>query len=258
MAVQDESAPAAVPSFGVPGSTLVVVPALNEAASVASVVRRVRSAAPRASVLVVDDHSVDSTAAEARSAGASVVTLPFTLGVGGAMRTGYTYALRHSFDVVVQVDGDGQHDPRDLPRLVEALGEADIVIGARFADGSPYDVGGGRRFAMRILAAVMSVIVGVRLTDSTSGYRALGPRAIRLFAEHYPAEYLGDTVEALVIARRCGLVISQLPVRMTAREHGRPTQGVVGSIIYLARALVAVALGLVRRWACPPGTEVAP
>ncbi|HYN67280.1 MAG TPA: glycosyltransferase family 2 protein, partial [Ornithinibacter sp.] len=125
-------------------------------------------------------------------------------------------------------------------------------------DDTPYEVGGARRFAMRILAAVMSMVVGTRLTDSTSGYRALGPRAVRLFAEHYPAEYLGDTVEALVIARRCGLVISQVPVRMTAREHGRPTQGLVGSLVYLARALIAIALGLVRRWTCPPAPEPAP
>ena len=249
--------PAPLLSFGVRPSILVVVPALNEAASVASVVRS-RSAAPRVSVLVVDDHSTDGTAGEARSAGATVVTLPFTLGVGGAMRTGYTYALRHSYDVVVQVDGDGQHDPRDLPRLVAALDDADLVIGARFADGSRYEVGGARRFVMRILAAVMSLVVGTRVTDSTSRYRALGPRAIRLFAEHYPAEYLGDTLEALVIARKCGLVVRQVPVHMTAREHGRPSQSVLRSVAYLGRALVAIGLGLVRRWSCPPSPGAAP
>ena len=254
MAAAHEPAPAG-PGPAVPPGTLVVVPCLNEAASVASVVRSLRTHAPAAFVLVVDDHSVDDTAAVARTAGAAVVTLPFTLGVGGAMRTGYGYALRHGYRVVVQVDGDGQHDVRDLPRLVASLSDADVVIGARFADDTPYDAGGARRFAMRILAAVMSVIVGTRLTDSTSGYRALGPRAVRLFAEHYPAEYLGDTVEALVIARKCGLTVRQVPVRMTAREHGRPSQGVVGSVVYLARALVAIALGLVRRWTCPPVPE---
>ncbi|WP_392544880.1 glycosyltransferase family 2 protein [Oryzobacter telluris] len=254
MAAESEPARAGRPLL-VPPRTLVVVPALNEAASVGSVVRAVHEHAPGADVLVVDDHSGDDTAAVARATGATVVTLPFTLGVGGAMRTGYGYALRHGYRIVVQVDGDGQHDVRDLPRLVEALRGADVVIGARFADDTPYEVGGARRFAMRILAAVMSLIVGTRLTDSTSGYRALGPRAIRLFAEHYPAEYLGDTVEALVIARKCGLVVRQVPVRMTAREHGRPTQGVVGSVVYLARALVAIGLGLVRRWTCPPAPE---
>lgn len=242
----------------VPARTLVVIPALNEGASVGSVVTGVRTHLPDADVLVVDDHSTDDTASVATAAGATVVSLPFTLGVGGAMRTGYGYAKRYGYGMAVQVDGDGQHDVRDLSRLLSALEGADIVIGARFADGSPYDVGGVRRFAMRFLAAVMSLVVGTRLTDSTSGYRAMGPRAIRLFAEHYPAEYLGDTLEALVIARKCGLVVRQIPVRMTAREHGRPTQGVVGSIIYLARALAAIALGLVRRWACPAAPGVAP
>lgn len=230
---------------------LVIVPALNEEKTVGRVVTAVRSVLPVADVVVVDDHSFDSTAAVSAAAGAAVLTLPYTLGVGGAMRTGYTYALRHGYSRVVQVDGDGQHDARDLPQLIAALHDSDIVIGARFADGSPYAVGGVRRFAMRFLAAVMSFIVGTKLTDSTSGYRALGPRAVRLFAEHYPAEYLGDTIEALVIARKCGLVVRQVPVRMNAREHGRPTQGVVGSVVYLARALVAIALGLVRRWSCP-------
>jgi glycosyltransferase involved in cell wall biosynthesis len=238
--------------------TLVVVPALNEAGSVARVVANIREHLPSADVVVVDDHSGDDTAAEARSAGATVVSLPFTLGVGGAMRTGYSYARRHGYQQVVQVDGDGQHDVRDLPRLVAALAGADVVIGARFADDQAYAVGGARRFAMRVLAFVMSLVVGTRLTDSTSGYRALGPRAVALFAEHYPAEYLGDTVEALVIARKCRLVITQVPVRMTAREHGRPSQGVVRSLVYLGRALVAIGLGLVRRWTCPAAVRTAP
>ena len=237
------------------GRLLVVVPALNEVRSVGQVVADVHTHVPGADVLVVDDHSQDGTAAAASAAGAVVLTLPFTLGVGGAMRTGYTYALRHAYDVVVQVDGDGQHDVRDLPLLVAALDDADIVVGARFADDTPYEVAWARRFAMRVLAAVMSVVVGTRLTDSTSGYRALGPRAVSLFAEHYPAEYLGDTVEALVIARRCGLVITQVPVRMTAREHGHSTQGVLESAVYLMRTLAAVALGRVRRWTCPPAKE---
>ncbi len=240
-----------------PRKLLVVVPALNEGPSVGAVVSAVRTRVPGAKVLVVDDHSTDDTAAVAAAAGAAVVSLPFTLGVGGAMRTGYGYALRHGYDVVVQVDGDGQHEVRDLPELVAALDDADIVIGARFADDTPYEVGGTRRFAMRLLAAVMSLVVGTRLTDSTSGYRALGPRAIALFAEDYPVEYLGDTVEALVIARKCRLVITQVPVRMTAREHGRPSQGVVRSLAYLVRALVAIGLGLVRRWRCPSAAGTA-
>ena len=224
------------PGPAVPPRTLVVVPCLNEAASVASVVRAVRTQAPHAHVLVVDDHSLDDTAVVARAAGATVVRLPYTLGVGGAMRTGYGYALRHGYAVVVQVDGDGQHDVRDLPRLVASLAGADVVIGARFADDTPYEVGGARRFAMRILAAVMSLVVGTRITDSTSGYRALGPRAVRLFAEHYPAEYLGDTVEALVIARKCGLVVRDRAGTRPAHSGSSPVRGVLGPRLGGSRA----------------------
>ena len=232
-------------------SILVVIPALNEAATVASVVQAVRDVVPEAEVLVIDDHSSDHTGRRAVEAGAIVARLPFTLGVGGAMRTGYSYAVRHGYQVVIQVDGDGQHDPRHIPDLLAALEHDDIVIGARFAGEDPYAVGAARRFAMFSLARILSGLLTTKLTDVTSGYRALGPRAISVFAEHYPAEYLGDTVEALVIARRCGLTVGQVPVRMTAREHGRPSQGVIGSTLYLGRAMAAIGLGLVRRWPCP-------
>jgi glycosyltransferase involved in cell wall biosynthesis len=238
-----------------PPRVLVVVPALNEAGSIAGVVAAVLRDLPTARVLVVDDSSTDGTGRRARLAGATVARLPYRLGVGGAMRTGYRYAVTHGYDVVVQVDGDGQHDTRHLPELLAALGAADLVIGARFAGTDPYAVGRARRSVMRLLAVVLSRIVGTRLTDVTSGYRALGPRAVRVFAENYPAEYLGDTLEALVIARRCGLTVAQVPVRMNAREHGRPSQGVIGSVLYLSRALAAILLGLVRRWSVPATEE---
>lgn len=237
---------------------LVVIPALNEAASITDVVTAVRRSLRTADVLVVDDSSSDGTSTLARAAGAAVARLPYTLGVGGAMRTGYRYAVERGYDAVVQVDGDGQHDTEHLPALLAGLADADVVIGARFAGSDAYAVGRARRGVMRILAGLLSVILGTRLTDVTSGYRAIGPRALRVFAENYPAEYLGDTVEALVIARRCGLVVRQIPVRMTHREHGRPSQGLVGSVVYLSRAVLAILLGLVRRWKAPgPGGAVA-
>ncbi|GIL35547.1 glycosyl transferase family 2 [Phycicoccus sp. DTK01] len=239
--------------------TLVVIPALDEEHTVAAVVAGVRRDLPGADVLVVDDHSSDATGARAAAAGAVVARLPFRLGVGGAVRTGFTHAVREGYDVVVQVDGDGQHDTRHLPELVAALeAGADVVVGARFAGADPYGVSRTRRAVMAILARLVSAIVGSHLTDVTSGYRAAGPRAVRVFAEHYPAEYLGDTLETLVIARRCRLVVRQVPVRMTAREHGRPSQGVVGSVVYLSRAVAAIGLGMVRRWSVPVPVEGAP
>jgi glycosyltransferase involved in cell wall biosynthesis len=236
-------------STGMPARrVLVVIPALNEAASVAAVICRVKQVLPVATVLVVDDGSSDRTAEVASAAGATVARLPFNLGVGGAMRTGFRYALRHGFDAVVQIDADGQHDPAHLPELLNALRESDVVIGARFAGVGEYDVRGPRSWAMRVLARLLSRILRVRLTDATSGYRAANRRAIGVFARHYPAEYLGDTVESLVIARRVGLRVTQVPVAMRARTAGVPSQSVVPAVLYLGRASAALLLALVRRW----------
>ncbi|GEK84943.1 glycosyltransferase family 2 protein [Microbacterium aerolatum] len=227
-------------------SVLVVVPALNEEDSVADVVRDVSSALPGARCLVIDDGSTDRTGSRAREAGADVLTLPFNIGVGGAMRAGFRFARDHGFDVVVQVDADGQHDPGAIPGLIKLLGEADIVIGARFAGVGDYGVRGPRRWAMRILARVLTRVARTPLTDVTSGFKAAGPRAVELFARTYPAEYLGDTIEALVIGARAGLRILQLPVAMRPRQGGEPSHRPVKAAIYLTRAIAAFLLAMMR------------
>lgn len=235
---------------------LVVVPAWNEQESVAAVVAETRALESRPDVLVVDDGSGDETAAVAASAGAAVCRLPFNLGVGGAMRTGYRYALREGYDVVVQVDADGQHDPSYIPVLVDALVDADVVVGARFAGEGSYVARGPRRWAMRLLARVLSLIAHEPLTDVTSGFRAVNRRGIRLFAAHYPSEYLGDTVESLVIAVRTGCRVRQVPVSMRTRATGKASQSTIRSVLYLARAITALGLALVRRW--PDSLETIP
>jgi glycosyltransferase involved in cell wall biosynthesis len=239
---------------------LIVMPAHNEAACVADTVREVFAAVPDARVLVVDDGSTDDTTPRARAAGAQVLVLPFNLGVGGAMRAGFKYAQRGGFRVVVQVDADGQHDPRHIPALLERLdtpapasgppsaGSADVVIGARFTGDHPYPVRGPRHWAMVMLARVLSRMTKTRLTDATSGFRASNERAIRLYSRHYPAEYLGDTVESVVIAVRSGLRVDQVPVQMRARQGGVPSHKGVSSAAYLARATLALALATIRRW----------
>lgn len=235
--------------------TLVVVPAWNEQEALPATIRDIRAQAPGVDVLVVDDGSTDATAEVARAAGAAVAQLPYNLGVGGAMRTGYRWGLRHGYDVVVQLDADGQHDARYLARLVDSLGHgqpgggADLVIGARFAgEGEKYDVSFIRGLAMKLLAGTLSRMARTRLTDVTSGYRVANRRAVRLFAAHYPAEYLGDTVESTVIAIRSGCTVAQVPVEMRQRQGGTPSQSPVKAAIYLFRAVVALALALVRRW----------
>ena len=230
--------------------TLIVMPAFNEVASVADVVREVAATLPGVTILVVDDGSSDDTTHAARSAGALVATLPFNLGVGGAMRVGFRYAIENGFENVVQIDSDGQHDPASVPELLAALDSADLVLGARFAGEGDYKVRGPRQWAMVVLARILSRSSHTKLTDTTSGFRASGPRTVALFAEHYPAEYLGDTIEALVIASRSGLVIRQVPVSMRPRAGGVPSHNPFRAAAYLGRAGLALVFAFIR----PPST----
>jgi glycosyltransferase involved in cell wall biosynthesis len=227
---------------------LVIVPAYNEEASVGAVVDHVRSArVPDTDILVVDDGSSDATTAKASAAGAIVVTLPFNLGVGGAMRAGYKFARDGGYDAAIQVDADGQHDASDLPSLLAALEGVDIVIGARFAGRGDYGVRGPRRWAMKLLARSLSKTCATPLTDVTSGHRAVNRRAIALFAAHYPSEYLGDTVESLVMAARAGLRVTQVPVAMHPRLTGTPSQTPLRAALYFGRALMILVLARIRR-----------
>lgn len=229
-------------------SLLVIVPAWNEEESVGAVVSDLRRTVPHADVLVVNDGSTDRTVEVATAAGATVLDLPLNLGVGGAMRAGYKYAARHGYDVTVQHDADGQHDPAAIePLLAEmAAQEADIVIGARFAGVGTYEVRGPRRWAMRLLSVVLSRVARTSLTDTTSGFKACNRRAIALFAHDYPAEYLGDTVESIVIASRAGLRIRQVGVTMRPRAGGRPSHSPVKAAVFLGRAALALVVALSR------------
>jgi glycosyltransferase involved in cell wall biosynthesis len=219
---------------------LIIIPAWNEAASIADVVREVHGELPSVDIIVVDDGSADDTAARAAA------RLPFNLGVGGAMRTGYRYARDQGYDVAIQVDADGQHDPRYIPKLVDALDEHDLVIGARFAGEGGYSVKGPRKWAMKMLSAVLSRLSRTRLTDTTSGHRACNRRLIEFFAHWYPAEYLGDTIEVLVRVARKGFKVTQIPVAMRPRMAGTPSNSPVKATIYLGRAFVVLLLALIR------------
>lgn len=232
---------------------LVLLPAFNEQEAVGGVVAAVRALGYRA--CVVDDGSRDRTAKAAEAAGADVLRLPFNLGVGGALRAGFRYALREGYGIVVQVDADGQHDVRDIPELVAALRRtgAGMVVGSRFAGGeSDYPVGRWRRLAMRILARRASQSVGTPLTDATSGFRAIGSRLLERFAYEYPVEYLGDTVEALVIAGEHGATAVEHPVRMIERTTGQASAGPLASAWYVMRVLLAIELMRGRRAMPPP------
>lgn len=228
---------------------LVIVPAWNEEETLPGVLTELERSLPRADVLVVNDGSTDRTSHVARSTDRTMVLdLPLNLGVGGAMRAGYRFALRHGYDRTVQVDADGQHDPADVLRVVAALDDerADVVIGARFAGRGTYSVRGPRRWAMSLLSTTLSRVARTRLTDTTSGFRASNRRAIELFAREYPAEYLGDTVESLVIACRAGLTVRQVGVEMRPRAGGTPSHSPVKAAVFLGRALLALVIALSR------------
>lgn len=226
---------------------LVIVPAWNEARNVGRTVHEVRAANADFDLLVVDDGSTDDTGAVAREAGATVISLPFNLGVGGAMRTGFTYAKRRGYTRAIQVDADGQHNPLDIARVLAGLDTADISIGARFADVGDYSVRGPRHWAMLFLAKTVSRVAKTRLTDVTSGFRAANSRAIEQYVRYYPAEYLGDTIDSLVAACHAGLTVTQVPVAMRPRVHGTPSQGPVGASIYLLRSVFTLGLAMLRR-----------
>lgn len=226
---------------------LIIIPALNESGSIADVVSEVRGELPGVDVLVVDDGSTDRTAAVAAAAGARVARLPYNLGVGGAMRLGYRYARDNDYDVAIQIDADGQHDPRYVPKLVDLLDDNDLVIGARFAGEGDYSVRGPRRWAMIMLSLVLSRVARTKLTDTTSGFRAANRRIIEMFAGWYPVEYLGDTVETLVHTARRGYKIRQVPVAMRKRMAGTPSHSPAKAMIYLGRAFAVLTLALIRR-----------
>jgi glycosyltransferase involved in cell wall biosynthesis len=221
-----------------------IVPALNEADTVGSVVAEIRSVDADCEVVVVDDGSRDDTAERALEAGAKVLRLPLNLGIGGAMQAGYVFALEEGFDIAVQVDGDGQHDPRELTRLLEPIleGRADMVIGTRFAGERTYRAPIGRSIGIKLFAAIVSVRVRQRMTDTTSGFRAVNRRGIHVFAGDYPHDY--PEVETVITASRGGLRITEVPVEMRLRASGRSSISNVGSVYYVVKVLLALFIGL--------------
>jgi glycosyltransferase involved in cell wall biosynthesis len=250
-----------MPSEGAPGPVpvrmptrfhkpLAIVPAYNEERCVGSVVDEIRLHCPEFEVLVVDDGSTDETARAAADAGASVVRLPFNLGIGGAVQAGYQYAYDRGHDLAVQIDGDGQHDPaqiRTLMRYLERHPDLQMVTGSRFLDGS--DVNGYksspiRRVGIRIFQWALSAVTGQRITDPTSGFRMTTRRGIEVFARDYPHDY--PEVEAIVMLHAHRLSSAEVPCSMRARAGGRSSINTARSGYYMIKVLLAVFVNLLR------------
>ena len=227
---------------------LVALPALNEGRNIARAVRRIRELLPQVDVLVINDGSSDDTTAEAQSAGAQVLELPFNLGIGAAVQAGFQFARAHDYDIVLRNDGDGQHAAEANIELLARLeaGDVDVVVGSRFIDAQgDYGTPIPRRLGSAILARLLSVIIDQRVTDPTSGCAAFNRRAIKLFADAYPHDY--PEPETIVMLHRSGLRQVEAPVKMIPRQHGDSSITPLRSVYYMIKVILAILINLLRR-----------
>lgn len=228
---------------------LAIVPAHNEQDAIASTVEEIHRFASNFDVLVLDDGSTDGTATRAETAGAKVIRLPFNLGIGGAVQTGYLYAQEHGYEIAVQIDGDGQHDPRyihDLLRCLQADSDLNMVTGSRFleVDGEGHRSSAPRRVGIVIFARLVSAITGRRVTDPTSGLRMTNRVGIELFARDYPHDY--PEVEAILLMHAHRLESCEVPVLMRPRTSGVSAISSTQPFYYMIKVLLAVFIGLFR------------
>jgi glycosyltransferase involved in cell wall biosynthesis len=229
-----------------PDSLLVIVPALNEEGAIATVVRGIHAAIPGVPVLVLDDCSRDATASVARAAGADVLSLPHHLGLGGCVQAGYKLAYELGFEYVIRVDGDGQHDPRDIPRVFARLKESrcEMVIGSRFVDENGSRTGAVRSLGIRFFRMVLRPILGKTVHDPTSGFVGVNRDALQVFSRSFPLEY--PEIEALVVLQRRRFRFAEVPCRMHQRIAGRSTITAIKSIYYIVHVLLGVFVNVLR------------
>jgi glycosyltransferase involved in cell wall biosynthesis len=229
--------------------TLVIVPAYEEEETLPTTLSELAATVPTFDTVVIDDGSQDGTSAIAAAHGIVSIRLPFNIGVGGAVRTGLHFAREQEYERVVIMDADGQHDAAGINALLVALDSgADMAVGSRFLTGAtPYPIGPLRRWAMRFLGFIVRAITGQRFTDTTSGFRAFNREVIELLARDYPAEYLADTVEALLLTRYAGFRVDEVPITMRPRAGGNPSSRNVQLIVNYLRLLVGIVGSASRR-----------
>lgn len=240
---------------------LVIIPAYNEQEALGGLLAEIRALEPIGMTLetvVIDDGSIDHTADVARAGGARILRLCRNLGIGGAVQSGLRLAHREGFDFAVQIDGDGQHPPTELRRLVEpAVGSTpgpDLVVGTRYLDSNGFRSTALRRLGSGWLRLMLRVVARLRVSDPTSGFRLYGKRALELFDETYPYDF--PEPESLAVARAAGLKIVEVGVTMRERQGGRSSISGFGSIYYMLKVSLAVALAYVRARGRTPRTEV--
>ena len=225
---------------------MVLIPALNEEGAIAGVIREVQSAVPGTPILVVDDHSVDSTIARATEAGARVLAMPHHLGLGGCVQAGYRLAFELGFDYVVRVDGDGQHNPQDIPRILETLERegCEMVIGSRFVESGGEHSGAIRAIGIWFFRAILRPILGKPVHDPTSGFVGVNRIALELFSRSFPLEY--PEIEALVVLQRRRFRFIEVPCKMRPRRTGHTSITAARSLYYIAHVLLGVFVNILK------------
>jgi glycosyltransferase involved in cell wall biosynthesis len=227
---------------------LIIIPAFNEERNIGAVLAAIASDAPGYDVVVVNDGSADATSSIARSfPGVRVIDLPENIGIGGAVQTGFLFARSHGYGLAVQVDGDGQHLPSEIAKIVAPVraGEADAVIGSRFLDAARFPGSPLRRAGIAVFQIVNRALLGERITDSTSGFRAYNRRAIEVLAENYPDDY--PEPEAIYILRRKGLRVHEVPVEMRTRTGGKSSITLGRSLYYMVKVNLAILVLILRK-----------
>jgi glycosyltransferase involved in cell wall biosynthesis len=233
-------------SMGFSKKTLIIIPAYNEDGAIARVVEHIHKHVPQADILVVDDGSTDRTARRARESGAMVISLPYNMGIGTAVQSGFLFAKQKGYHFTVQVDGDGQHPASEIPSLLAALEDgSDMAIGSRFVQSTNYRPPFLRAVGIKIFSFLVSSIVGKRVYDTTSGFRACGRRAIVLLTETYPHDY--PEVEALITLHRNGMRFVEVPVEMNYRQEGRSSISAKAAIYYMLKVTLAVLVAVIKR-----------
>lgn len=231
---------------------MIIVPALNEEAAVGQVVREIQEVMPAVPVLVIDDCSTDATAAVARFAGAEVLSLPFHLGLGGCVQSGYRLAFELGYDYVIRVDGDGQHNPRDIPRILAALAESgcQMVIGSRFVDPGQKYTSWVRAWGIRFFRTILWPILGQKVYDPTSGFVGVNREALAVFSRSFPLEY--PEIEALVVLQRRAFRFVEVPCQVRPRRSGQSTITAMKSLYYIVHVLLGVLVNILKfephRW----------
>ena len=226
--------------------TLIIIPAYNEQGSIGAVVENIRSHVIDADILVVNDGSQDRTARTARESGAMVMSLPYNMGIGTAVQSGFLFAKEKGYHFVVQVDGDGQHPAKEIPRLLEALDNgADVAIGSRFIQPTGYRPPLFRAVGIRVFSFLVSLIVGEKVHDTTSGFRAANRQAILLLVETYPHDY--PEVEALITLYRHGMKFVEIPVEMSYRREGKSSISAKAGLYYMLKVTLAVLVAVIKR-----------